>query len=214
MATIQPTTQPARWIIEPLAIDGQTAVGQLTGVNPAFDASLIWAEGDTEFLVAAQGKVTDYNPIPNVGEWCEAGMIYGCNGGLVICRQDHFRTIYPPEETLALWMVYREDAGILEWIANEPVSVGDLRTYNELTYECIQSHVTQEDWTPVATLNVLWKLYQEPTTIAAWVQPTGAHDAYLLGAQVTHNGHLWESLYAANVWEPGVFGWQDLGVYP
>ena len=42
---------------------------------------------------------------------------------------------------------------------------------------------------------------------AAWTQPTGAHDAYPLGAKVTHNGRTWTSTVAANVWEPGVFGW-------
>ena len=44
-------------------------------------------------------------------------------------------------------------------------------------------------------------------TIPAWVQPTGGHDAYPLGARVTHAGKTWTSNYAANVWEPGVFGW-------
>ena len=42
----------------------------------------------------------------------------------------------------------------------------------------------------------------------AWVQPTGAGDAYALDALVTHNGSTWKSLFAANVWEPGVFGWE------
>lgn len=40
-----------------------------------------------------------------------------------------------------------------------------------------------------------------------WVQPTGAGDAYPLNARVKHNGQIWISNYAANVWEPGVFGW-------
>lgn len=44
-------------------------------------------------------------------------------------------------------------------------------------------------------------------TIPAWVQPTGGHDAYALGARVTHAAKTWTSNYAANVWEPGVFGW-------
>lgn len=43
--------------------------------------------------------------------------------------------------------------------------------------------------------------------LPAWIQPTGAHDAYPLGAKVTHNGFNWESTFASNVWEPGVFGW-------
>ena len=41
-----------------------------------------------------------------------------------------------------------------------------------------------------------------------WVQPTGAQDAYALGARVTHNGSVWVSTQAVNVWEPGVFGWE------
>ena len=44
----------------------------------------------------------------------------------------------------------------------------------------------------------------------AWVQPTGAHDAYALGAKVTHNGKTWESTADANVWEPGVSQWREV----
>lgn len=43
----------------------------------------------------------------------------------------------------------------------------------------------------------------------AWVQPTGAEDAYTLGAYVWHAGAIWQSQYPANVWEPGVAGWRD-----
>ena len=42
----------------------------------------------------------------------------------------------------------------------------------------------------------------------AWVQPTGAHDAYPLGAVVSHLEHLWRSTRDANVWEPNT---QDAG---
>lgn len=49
----------------------------------------------------------------------------------------------------------------------------------------------------------------EPVAIPAWVQPSGAGDAYALGAIVQHNGKTWKSDYAANVWEPGVFGWTE-----
>lgn len=44
----------------------------------------------------------------------------------------------------------------------------------------------------------------------AWTQPTGAHDAYALGATVTHGGKTWESLTPANVWAPGVSGWREV----
>ena len=42
-----------------------------------------------------------------------------------------------------------------------------------------------------------------------WTKPTGAHDAYPLGAAVTHGGKTWESLTPFCVWEPGVSGWRE-----
>ena len=39
-----------------------------------------------------------------------------------------------------------------------------------------------------------------------WVRPTGAHNAYAKGSQVTHNGKKYVSKIDANVWEPGVIG--------
>lgn len=53
---------------------------------------------------------------------------------------------------------------------------------------------------------------QEPSTeeYPAWVQPTGAHDAYAQGAKVSHNGKKWTSDVANNVWEPGVYGWTEV----
>lgn len=53
---------------------------------------------------------------------------------------------------------------------------------------------------------------QEPSTeeYPAWVQPTGAHDAYAQGAKVSHNGKKWTSDIANNVWEPGVYGWTEV----
>ena len=42
-----------------------------------------------------------------------------------------------------------------------------------------------------------------------WIQPIGAHDAYMAGARVTHNGKRWVNIHGdGNIWEPGVFGWE------
>lgn len=41
------------------------------------------------------------------------------------------------------------------------------------------------------------------------VQPTGTHDAYAKGSKIIHNGKKWISSYDANVWEPGVYGWEE-----
>ena len=54
--------------------------------------------------------------------------------------------------------------------------------------------------------------YQDANGLGAgeeWHAPTGAHNAYLNGAVVTHNGKTWESLTPANVWEPGASGWRE-----
>ena len=51
---------------------------------------------------------------------------------------------------------------------------------------------------------------ETPPAPPAWTQPTGAHDAYPLGSQVTHNGRVWESVHSANVWAPPT-EWKDLG---
>ena len=45
---------------------------------------------------------------------------------------------------------------------------------------------------------------------AEWVAPVGAHDSYPEGWEVTHNGKLWTSLIAGNVFEPGVSGWREV----
>lgn len=42
-----------------------------------------------------------------------------------------------------------------------------------------------------------------------WIQPMGAHDAYKVGAIVEHKGTLWRNTSDNNVWEPGVFGWEQ-----
>ena len=51
---------------------------------------------------------------------------------------------------------------------------------------------------------------QAPAAPAAWVQPTGAQDAYAIGARVTFNGSVYESKINANVWSPTAYpaGWK------
>ena len=55
-----------------------------------------------------------------------------------------------------------------------------------------------------------WREVVSDGGVAAWVQPTGAHDAYGVGDRVLYGGKTWESIAAANVWAPGVFGWIEV----
>lgn len=49
----------------------------------------------------------------------------------------------------------------------------------------------------------------ESVNAAAWVAPTGAHNAYAKGATVTYAGKAWKSLIDANVHAPGISGWRE-----
>ena len=91
------------------------------------------------------------------------------------------------------------------WSVGKSYATGDRVQYEGTLYKCVQGHTSQADWTPPAT-PALWtavSLDEYP----AWVQPTGAHDAYGKGDKVTHNGKRWTSDVDNNTWEPGVYGW-------
>lgn len=174
---------------------------------------LLNAADEPAFLAAVAGKAGAYNPLPGVGEWVEAGAIYGYGGGLVIVRQSHARMDYAPEDTPALFSVYREDAAdVLEWVANERVEVGTRRTYAGKTWQAIQAHVTLASWAPDIT-PALWVEVIETPTYPEWVAPTGAHDAYNTGDRVVFEGNVHESLIDANVWSPTAYpqGWLLIG---
>lgn len=97
-----------------------------------------------------------------------------------------------------------------EWAYPIAYTVGQIRRYNGTLYKCVQAHTSQADWAPPAAPS-LWSLTADPAEEwPEWIQPIGAHDAYDLGAKVSHNGKHWTSDVAANVWEPGVYGWTEV----
>lgn len=109
-------------------------------------------------LIKATTEVTSLPALPSVGQWVEKDKLYGFEGKIYKCVQAHYRTIYSPSETLALFNVYRIEAMDMAWIAGEKVIIGAIRIYSTKKYECIQSHVTQSDWAPDKTIGTLWKL--------------------------------------------------------
>ena len=92
--------------------------------------------------------------------------------------------------------------------ADTAYAVGDRFQCAGKLYRVIQAHTSQADWFPPD----LPALYTEISVeeYPEWVQPTGAQDAYPLGAKVMHNGKRWTSDVDANVWEPGVYGWTEV----
>jgi hypothetical protein len=97
------------------------------------------------------------------------------------------------------------------WKVGIAVAVGAVYQYTDKNlYQVIQAHTTQADWTPPVAKSLFKRFYEPTDNPWPWVQPAGAHDAYPLGAKVTHNGFTWQSDINANVWEPGVYGWTNL----
>lgn len=105
-----------------------------------------------------------------------------------------------------------EHADLFElWVTDKDYTVGKIVTRpNGNLYKCVQAHRSQADWTPENT-PALWTKIGDPSEeYPEWSQPLGAHDAYPLGAKVSHNGKKWTSDIANNVWEPGVYGWTEV----
>lgn len=89
---------------------------------------------------------------------------------------------------------------------------GEYYRYGDKLYRVIYSvkdeegnevgFTTQPDWTP----DIAISLYVEvlpPDVIPPWRQPTGAHDAYGLGARVIYDNKIYESKIEANTTIPG-----------
>lgn len=129
--------------------------------------------------------------------------------------KDHQRTIYTPEETPALFSFYREDPEGAAWIPGEDVALNATRTFGGKTWKCIQAHKTLEGWEPDKTPALWQEVVQQGTEIPVWIQPTGGHDAYNIGAKVhypTITDPVYESLINGNVWSPVAYpaGWRQL----
>ena len=91
------------------------------------------------------------------------------------------------------------------WAVGKAYAVGDRVQYDGTLYKCVQAHTSQADWTPDAT-QALWVVVSIEE-FPEWVQPTGAHDAYNIGDKVSYNGQRYICTTDANVYAPGVYGW-------
>lgn len=93
------------------------------------------------------------------------------------------------------------------WESGTAYAAGDRRRYDGLLYRCVQAHTSQEGWEP-PKVPALWTRTSTEEW-PEWIQPTGAQDAYAAGDKVSHSGKHWVSTVDANVWEPGVYGWEE-----
>lgn len=96
------------------------------------------------------------------------------------------------------------------WGKSIAYEAGAIRLYENNVYRCTQAHTSQSDWTPDKSSS-LWTKIGDPTVeFPEWSQPVGAHDAYANGDKVSYNNKHWVSTVDANVWQPGVYRWEEV----
>lgn len=97
-----------------------------------------------------------------------------------------------------------------EWKAETAYEVGERITYNDVLYKVLTAHTSQADWTPDVAVSLFAKvLIVDENVISAWEQPDSTNP-YMTGDKVSHNGKTWVSIVDNNVWEPGVYGWDEM----
>lgn len=95
------------------------------------------------------------------------------------------------------------------WKAEVNYVVGDRVLYEDILYKALQDHTSQEDWTPVGAPSLFAKvLIPDVDVIPEWEQPDSTNP-YMTGDKVTYNGKTYISTVDNNVWEPGVYGWEE-----
>lgn len=101
-----------------------------------------------------------------------------------------------------------------EWQEKKAYAVDEILKYGENAdgetqlYKVLQAHTSQADWTPDTAASLYKKVGFTDSGVPMWTQPLGATDAYKKGDVVSHNGQLYVSTVDANVWEPGIYGWE------
>lgn len=96
------------------------------------------------------------------------------------------------------------------WHPDTQYEAGDRIQHGGILYKVLISHRSQTDWLPSNTPSLYAVvLIPDPEVIPEWVQPDSTNP-YMMGDKVTHNGKTWVSTVDNNVWEPGIYGWDEV----
>lgn len=116
----------------------------------------------------------------------------------------NIRNVATDEQALAaqaLYPVWKSDANYV---------VGERVRYGDILYKVLQEHTSQDDWKPDVSSSLFAKvLIPDENVIYAWEQPDSTNP-YMTGDKVAHNGKIWISTCDNNVWEPSVYGWEEV----
>lgn len=97
-----------------------------------------------------------------------------------------------------------------KWKVDTAYKKGERVLYNDVLYKVLTDHTSQADWTPDVAPSLFAKvLIPDENVIPEWEQPESTNP-YAKGDKVTHNGKTWQSTADNNVWEPGIYGWEEI----
>lgn len=96
------------------------------------------------------------------------------------------------------------------WREGVEYKTGERVLFEEVLYKVLTDHTSQADWTPVAAHSLFAKvLIPNENQVYPWEQPDSTNP-YMKGDKVSHNDKTWVSNTDNNVWEPGVYGWDEV----
>lgn len=97
-----------------------------------------------------------------------------------------------------------------KWKVCADYQKGERVLHDNILYKVLADHTSQADWAPDAAPSLFAKvLIPDKNVIPEWEQPESTNP-YGKGDKVTHNGKIWRSTIDGNVWEPGVYGWEEI----
>lgn len=98
----------------------------------------------------------------------------------------------------------------IEWDENWTGKAGAIVACEGGLFRSIHDITTTAQNTKPSETPSMWTRIGNPQDeYPTWYQPTGAHDGYSMGDKVSHNDKHWKSTVNNNVWEPGVYGWEE-----
>lgn len=162
-------------VVTEIVDNGKFDIPALPAVGTPIVIGELYTDDGNVYRVRQSHNVTAYDPddIPAlftiyrketadmewvIGEQVDVGVQRTYEGKTYEVMQAHqTQLVWTPEATLGvLWKLYIEpEPGVQEWAAGVSYTVGDLVTYEEITYSCRQSHTSIPSWTPPAVL-ALW----------------------------------------------------------
>lgn len=96
------------------------------------------------------------------------------------------------------------------WKVGVNYTVDDRVLYEEVLYKVLQTHTSQETWTPINAPSLFAKvLISDEDIVPEWEQPNSTNP-YMIGDKVMYNGKTYVSIVDNNVWAPDVYGWKEV----